>query len=208
MRSARRSARPAPRSCLRPPLSHRPLLDLRLRPGDRVDRGGIVLRPGKEGRLGEADAPRPASRVRGRRARLNAPATAEGRDLLWLDEQTLLVGRGYRTSDEGIHALDRRFRPSSRSLSTCGSARPDGVIHLLSLLSPLDEDLVATPPLLPVRLVQLLTEREIRIVEIPDDEFETMGATARARTTGRARARRQPRDPPAPGTGRRRRDSL
>ena len=44
----------------------------------------------------------------------------------------------------------------------------DVVLHLLSLLSPLDEDLVvAYPPLLPVRLVQLLTELEIQIVEIP-----------------------------------------
>jgi arginine deiminase len=30
-------------------------------------------------------------------------------------------------------------------------------------------------PLLPVRLVQLLRELDIRIVEVPDDEFETMG---------------------------------
>jgi len=50
------------------------------------------------------------------------------------------------------------------------------VLHLLSLLSPLDEDLVvAYLPLLPVRLVQLLQELEIQIVEVPDDEFETMG---------------------------------
>jgi N-dimethylarginine dimethylaminohydrolase len=57
----------------------------------------------------------------------------------------------------------------------------DVVLHLLSLLSPLDEDLVvAYLPLLPVRLVQLLTELEIQIVEIPDDEFETMGANVLA----------------------------
>jgi dimethylargininase len=50
------------------------------------------------------------------------------------------------------------------------------VLHLLSLLSPLDDDLVvAYVPLLPVRLVQMLHELEVRIVEVPDDEFETMG---------------------------------
>jgi N-dimethylarginine dimethylaminohydrolase len=50
------------------------------------------------------------------------------------------------------------------------------VLHLLSLLSPLDEDLVvAYPPLMPVRLVQLLHQLDIQIVEVPDDEFETMG---------------------------------
>jgi N-dimethylarginine dimethylaminohydrolase len=52
----------------------------------------------------------------------------------------------------------------------------EAVLHLLSLLSPLDDDLVvAYLPLLPVRLVQLLRELGIRIVEVPDDEFETMG---------------------------------
>jgi N-dimethylarginine dimethylaminohydrolase len=55
------------------------------------------------------------------------------------------------------------------------------VLHLLSLLSPIDDDLVvAYLPLLPVRLVQLLRELEIRIVEVPDDEFETMGANVLA----------------------------
>ena len=31
------------------------------------------------------------------------------------------------------------------------------------------------PPLMPVRLLQLLAERDIRTVEVPDDEFATMG---------------------------------
>src|SRR5947207_326691 len=49
-------------------------------------------------------------------------------------------------------------------------------MHLLSLLSALDDDLVvAYPPLMPVRLVQLLGERGIEIVEVPDDEFDSMG---------------------------------
>jgi len=52
-------------------------------------------------------------------------------------------------------------------------------MHLLSLLSPLDRDLVvAYPPLMPVRLVQILAERGIEIVGVPEDEFETMGANA------------------------------
>src|SRR5207247_693702 len=49
-------------------------------------------------------------------------------------------------------------------------------LHLLSLLSALDDDLVvAYPPLMPVRLVQLLDERGIGIVEVPDEEFDSMG---------------------------------
>jgi N-dimethylarginine dimethylaminohydrolase len=143
------------------------------------DSGAIVLRPGKEGRLVEMDAIAADFEHAGVpiAARLDAPASADGGDTIWLDENTLLVGRGYRTNDDGIQAL-RAALPGVDLLAfdlphLHGS---DVVLHLLSLLSPLDDDLVvAYLPLLPVRLVQLLQELEIRIVEVPDDEFETMG---------------------------------
>jgi N-dimethylarginine dimethylaminohydrolase len=148
------------------------------------DRGAIVLRPGKEGRLVEADAIAADFESAGVPvvARLDAPATADGGDTIWLDEQTLLVGRGYRTSDDGIHALGAALpEVSVLGFDLPHLHGPDIVLHLLSLMSPLDEDLVvAYLPLLPVRLVQLLTELEIQIVEIPDDEFETMGANVLA----------------------------
>jgi len=143
------------------------------------DSGAIVLRPGKEGRLVEMDAIAADFEHAGVpiAARLEAPASADGGDTIWLDESTLLVGRGYRTNDDGIQTL-RTALPDVEVLAfdlphLHGS---DVVLHLLSLLSPLDDDLVvAYLPLLPVRLVQLLQELEIRIVEVPDDEFETMG---------------------------------
>ena len=143
------------------------------------DRGAIVLRPGKEGRLVETEAIAADLEQAGVpvAARLEPPAAADGGDTIWLDEGTLLVGRGYRTNDDGIHAL-RKALPGVGVLEfdlphLHGS---EVVLHLLSLLSPLDADLVvAYLPLLPVRLVQLLQELEIRIVEVPADEFETMG---------------------------------
>jgi dimethylargininase len=143
------------------------------------DRGGIVLRPGKDGRLVETEAIAADLEQAGVpiAARLEAPASADGGDTIWLDESTLLVGRGYRTNDDGIHAL-RKALPDVDVLAfdlphLHGS---EVVLHLLSLLSPLDDDLVvAYMPLLPVRLVQLLQDLDIRIVEVPADEFETMG---------------------------------
>jgi dimethylargininase len=148
------------------------------------DLGAIVLRPGKEGRLVETDAIASDFEQAGVpiAARLEAPASADGGDTIWLDESTLLVGRGYRTNDDGIQALLAAL-PGVEVLAfdlphLHGS---DVVLHLLSLLSPLDDDLVvAYLPLLPVRLVQLLQERVTRIVEVPDDEFETMGANVLA----------------------------
>jgi dimethylargininase len=143
------------------------------------DEGAIVLRPGKKGRLVEQDAIAADFEQAGVPvvARLDDPELADGGDTLWLQENTLLVGRGYRTNDEGIHALQSALP----GVNVLAFDLPhlhgvDVVLHLLSLLSPLDDDLVvAYLPLLPVRLVQLLHELEIEIVEVPDEEFETMG---------------------------------
>ena len=143
------------------------------------DRGAIVLRPGKEGRLGETDVIAADFQRIGVpiAARLSEPQLADGGDTIWLDDDTLLVGRGYRTNDAGIRALqDALPDVDVLSFDLPHLHGADVVLHLLSLLSPLDEDLVvAYAPLLPVRLVQLLRERDVEIVEVPDDEFESMG---------------------------------
>jgi N-dimethylarginine dimethylaminohydrolase len=140
--------------------------------------GAVMLRPGKEGRRAEvevmaADFVEAGVPIAGR---LQAPAMAEGGDTLWLDERTLLVGRGYRTNDEGI----RQLRDALPGVDVVAFDLPHfhgsgEVMHLMSLLSPLDVDLaVAFPPLMPVRLVELLAERGVELVEVPDEEFETM----------------------------------
>jgi dimethylargininase len=144
-----------------------------------ADVGAILLRPGKEGRRGEPDAMAADFVEAGVpiAGRLEAPALAEGGDTVWLDERTLLVGRGYRTNDEGILAL-QELLPEVEVLSFDlphyhGAGE---VMHLMSFLSPLDDDLAAVYlPLMPVRLVELLLEREIELVEVPDEEFESMG---------------------------------
>jgi N-dimethylarginine dimethylaminohydrolase len=141
--------------------------------------GAVLLRPGKPERRSEPEALAPALEAAGVpiAARLAEPELAEGGDTLWLDEQTLLVGRSYRTNDAGIAAL----RGALPGVEVLAFDLPhlrgrDEVLHLLSLLSPLDRDLaVAYVPLLPVRLVELLEERGVTLVGVPDDEFETMG---------------------------------
>ena len=79
------------------------------------DDGAVLLRPGKEGRRGEPDATAPRSRRPASRSpsRIEAPACVEGGDTLWLDDETLLVGHGYRTSVAGIAALPTRFPAST-----------------------------------------------------------------------------------------------
>jgi dimethylargininase len=144
-----------------------------------TDDGAVMLRPGKEGRRGEvevmaADFVEAGLPIAGR---LDAPAMVEGGDTLWLDELTLLVGRGYRTNDEGIRQLAEVLPGVDVVAFDLPHLRGAGeVLHLMSLLSPLDVDLaVAYPPLMPVRLMELLAERSVELVEVPDEEFETMG---------------------------------
>ncbi|HET9722387.1 MAG TPA: arginine deiminase family protein [Actinomycetota bacterium] len=149
-----------------------------------TDGGAILLRPGKDTRRREpqavaADLEDAGVPILGA---LEEPACAEGGDLFWLGGATLAVGLGYRTNEAGIAAI-RRLLPAIDVLSfdLPHLRGPAECLHLLSLLSPLDRDLVvAFPPLMPVRLMRELVARGIGIVEVPEDEFETMGANVLA----------------------------
>jgi dimethylargininase len=143
------------------------------------DRGALLLRPGKEGRRGEPVAIAEDLRALGVPVafEMGEPATAEGGDTMWLDDRTLLVGSSYRTNDAGIRAL-REALPGVEVLAfdLPRLRGPDACLHLLSLLSPLDDDLVvAYPPLMPIRLLELFAERGIAVVEVPEEEFDSLG---------------------------------
>jgi N-dimethylarginine dimethylaminohydrolase len=151
--------------------------------------GAILLQPGKARRRGEpaalaGDLPLPVI------GRLEGDELAEGGDTVWLDKRTLLVGHTYRTNHAGIEAL-RRLLPDVEVLAfdlPHFHGRGE-VLHLRSLLNPVAPDLVvAYLPLMPVPLVELLAEREVRIVEVPGEEFETMGPNVLGLPGGRALA--------------------
>ena len=145
-----------------------------------TDRGVMLLRPGKPGRRGEPDALGADLRAAGVSVvgSLEAPATAEGGDMLWLDERTLLVGRGYRTNDDGIAQLAALLGPEIDVIvyDLPHSLGPTACLHLMSFISLLDRDLaVGFLPMMPVRLVELLHERAVVVVEVPDYELESQG---------------------------------
>ena len=55
------------------------------------------------------------------------------------------------------------------------------VLHLMSILSPLDADLALVHlPLLPTRLVELLRERGVRLVEIAAEELDGLACNVLA----------------------------
>ncbi len=144
-----------------------------------TDRGAILLRPGKPGRRAEPEALGRDLQDAGVHivGRVETPGTVEGGDLFWLDEQTLIAGRSYRTNDAGIAALQALLPDCDVVAFDLPHQRgPGECLHLLSLLSPLDANLVVSYlPLMPIRLVELLHERAVEIVEVPEEEYETIG---------------------------------
>jgi dimethylargininase len=148
-----------------------------------TDRGAIPLRPGKPNRSAEPDALEAWTRSRGipTVGRIAAPGTIEGGDTFWLRPDLLCIGRTLRTNADGARQLADLVGGDVRVFDVPywrGSAE---LIHLLSVISPVADDLaVVYLPLLPVGLWRLLQELGIRLLEVPDDEFATLGCNVLA----------------------------
>jgi N-dimethylarginine dimethylaminohydrolase len=141
------------------------------------DHGAILLRMGKPLRIPETRLHEEAYRearipILGR---LAAPGTVEGGDCLWVDRDTLIVGRGVRTNQDGIDQLERMLGPHGISVSSFDLPLWQGesaCLHLQSLISPLAPDLALVfAPLMPAALFRMLMGRGIRLIEAPSDEF-------------------------------------
>jgi N-dimethylarginine dimethylaminohydrolase len=149
-------------------------------------RGVILCRMGKRLRTAEPNAQKAAYRTLGIPivGEITAPACLEGGDVVWLDDQTIAVGRGYRTDDDGILQLRALLGDSIEELIAVSLPHwrgPGDVLHLMSLISPIDRDLaVVYSPLLPVDFRQRLIAHGCELIEVPHEEFETMGTNVLA----------------------------
>ena len=147
------------------------------------DRGAIPLRPGKPNRAGE-----PAI-LEGWMAgfgiptagRIEAPGTIEGGDTFWLRPDLLCIGRTLRTNDAGARQLAEIVGGDVRIFDVPYWKGPAELVHLLSVVSPVADDVaVVYMPLLPVGLWELMTSLGIRLVEVPDEEYPTLGCNVLA----------------------------
>lgn len=142
-----------------------------------TDRGTLVLSMGKEKRRGEEEPLARALQDCGVPVygRLEGDARAEGGDTLWLDHDTLAVGRGFRTNAEGVRQLRGLLEPLGVTVVDFDLpffTGPEACLHLLSLISPVDVGLaVAYPPLMPTALWSELRRRGVRLLEVPEEEF-------------------------------------
>ncbi len=150
------------------------------------DRGVIRCNMGKPQRRTEPGVQEAAFRVLGLPilGRIGGDGRLEGGDVLWIDERTLAVGRGYRTNDEGIRQLGALLAGCIDELVVVPLPHwrgPSDVFHLMSIASPLDRDLfLVYSPLMPVPFREALLGRGITLVEVPEAEFPTLGCNVLA----------------------------
>jgi len=172
-----------------PPDTDTTIDSIYVRDASLVTPSGVVLcAMGKPLRAGEPAAqsraferlPDSSARVVGA---ITAPGMIEGGDVVWFDERTVAVGQGYRTNAEGI----RQFAALLGGGVTVMSVPlphwhgPGDVMHLMSLVSPVDDALaVVFSRLLPVPFRQWLLARGTTLVEVPDDEFLSLGGNVLA----------------------------
>jgi len=156
-----------------------------------TDKGVVLCRMGKEERLAESAAAGKFLKELGIPVlgSIRGEGRLEGGDIVWFDKRILAVGLGYRTNRQG----QRQFRELlADAVDECLEVPlphwegPEGVMHLMSLISPVRRDLaVVYSRLLPVPFREWLLERGIRLIEVPDSEFETMGCNVLALASGR-----------------------
>ncbi len=108
-------------------------------------RGMILCNMGKEARRGEPGMHGEAYRAAGIpvAGAITGEGRLEGGDVVWLDDRTLAVGRGYRTNDEGIRQLAGILAGDVDEIVVVPLPHgrgPSDVFHLMSILSPIDTD--------------------------------------------------------------------
>jgi N-dimethylarginine dimethylaminohydrolase len=115
---------------------------------------------------------------------IKSPGTLEGGDVVWIDERTVAVGEGYRTNAEGIRQLKSLLKSDVDNVITVPIPHwtgPADCLHLMSNVSPIDNDLyLVYSRLLPVSFREYLLGREIKLVEVPDEEYDSMGCNVLA----------------------------
>ena len=116
--------------------------------------------------------------------RIKAPGTLEGGDVVWIDEKTIAVGEGYRTNKEGIKQLKHLLSDQVENVISVPIPHwsgPEDCLHLMSNISPIDHNIfLVYSRLLPVPFRKYLLDRNIELIDVPDEEYESMGCNVLA----------------------------
>jgi len=148
-----------------------------------ADGGAIPLAPGKENRKGEPAVLEAWTSSRGipTLGRIEGRGTVEGGDTFWLRPDLLCIGRTLRTNDEGARQLAGIVGSDARIFDVPYWKGPAELVHLLSVISPVADDVaVVFRPLLPAGLFELLADLGYRLVDVPEEEYPTLGCNVLA----------------------------
>jgi N-dimethylarginine dimethylaminohydrolase len=153
----------------------------------KVTRKGAIYFPmGKALRAGEAAATRQFLESNGipTLGTIEAPAQSEGGDVVWLDERTVAIGRGYRTNEAGIEAFRKLTDGLVDEIIVVPMPHGDGpeaCLHLMSIISMVDQDLaVVYSKYMPVFFRERLIQRGITLIETPETEYDYLGTNVLA----------------------------
>jgi len=106
---------------------------------------------------------------------IKSPGTVEGGDCLWIDEKTLVVGKGFRTNRSGVAQLKgilNKYGINVIGFDLPYFYGPDACLHLMSLISILDYNLaIVYKPFFPVELLKFLESKGYDCVDIPKKDF-------------------------------------
>ena len=151
-----------------------------------TDFGIILCNMGKEARKNEPQAVEASyqSHRQNILGKISSPGTVEGGDVCWIDKSTLAVGHSYRTNMEGINQLKALLEPHGIRILIVDLPHykgPSDVFHLMSILSPVDKDLmVVYSPLMPISFRNTLIDMGNSLIEVPEKEFDSMGCNVLA----------------------------
>ena len=121
--------------------------------------------------------------------KIESPGTLEGGDIVWINKDTVAVGEGYRSNSEGINQFKKLLGKQAKEIIPVALPHwegPNDCLHLMSNLSPIDENLfLVYSRLLPLSFIKYLLDHKIKLIEVPDEEYYSMGCNVLAMGKGK-----------------------
>jgi N-dimethylarginine dimethylaminohydrolase len=173
-----------------PPLEGLPDSCFTYDPAFTIGDGVITLRSAKEVRVGEGERLAADLAAAGipTVAALTGAARADGGDMFWLADDALAIGRSYRTNQAAVASISEILRERDVRVEVYDVPHdqgPEWCLHLMSVVSPVREDLaVVYERLAPVAMLEELRRRGMELLPVPEEDWLSLGCNVLAVAPG------------------------